>query len=77
MSTRSSSSGYSTKRSGPPVVKAIGTDPSGTHYALVGERYVRNGDEVEGRRIVEVSGNGVKVQYATKTYTVGVNQPLY
>jgi hypothetical protein len=45
--------------------------------AVVGNRQVKKGDQVEGRRITEVGPDRVKVEYFTKTYEVKLNQPLY
>jgi hypothetical protein len=45
--------------------------------ALVGERRLKAGDDVEGRRIVEVTGEGVKVEYRQNTYTVRVGEKIY
>jgi hypothetical protein len=56
---------------------AIVTDNSGSRTALVGERRLKAGDDVEGHRIVEVSGDGVKVEYRQNTYTVRVGEKIY
>lgn len=79
---RSSSGGYtsggSTRSAGTPnQLRAILTDNAGSRTALVGERRLKAGDDVEGRRIVEVSGDGVKVEYRQNTYTVRVGDKIY
>ena len=79
---RSSSGGYtgggSTRvASGPNELRAILTDNSGARTALVGERRLKAGDDVEGHRIVDVSGDGVKVEYRQNTYTVRVGEKIY
>jgi len=61
----------------PSELRAIIDDGSGTRAALVGERRLRAGDDIEGRRIVEVSNDGVKVEYRQSTYTVKVGQKVY
>jgi hypothetical protein len=43
----------------------------------VGERRLKAGDDVEGHRIVEVSGDGVKVEYRQSQYTVRVGEKIY
>jgi len=79
--TRSSSGGYTGGGSraavSPNQLRAILTDNAGSRLALVGERRLKAGDDVEGRRIVEVSSEGVKVEYRQNTYTVRVGQKLY
>jgi hypothetical protein len=80
--TRSSSGGYSSGGSSraagtPNQLRAILTDNSGSRTALVGERRLKAGDDLEGRRIVEVSGEGVKVEYRQNTYTVRVGEKIY
>ncbi len=72
--TRSSSRRSS---SSPHELKAIIVDASGSRYALVGEKRLKPGDDLEGRRIVEVGSDAVKVEYRTNTYTVRVGQPIY
>ena len=71
------SGGSSRAASAPNQLRAILTDDAGTRTALVGERRLRAGDDVEGRRIVEVSGDGVKVEYRQNTYTVRVGDKIY
>jgi hypothetical protein len=59
------------------VLKAIISQPTGERVAVVGDRQVKAGDQVEGRRIVEIGSDRVKVEYFTKSYEVKLNQPLY
>jgi sRNA-binding protein len=79
--TRSSSGGYTSgsarTSSSPNQLRAILTDNAGSRMALVGERRLKAGDDVEGRRIVEVTAEGVKVEYRQNTYTVRVGQKIY
>ena len=80
--TRSSSGGYTSGGSSravttPNQLRAILTDNAGSRTALVGERRLKAGDDIEGRRIVEVSGEGVKVEYRQSTYTVRVGDKIY
>ena len=80
--TRSASGGYSSggstrSVSTPNQLRAILTDNTGSRTALVGERRLRAGDDVEGRRIVEVSGDGIKVEYRQNTYSVRVGEKIY
>ena len=71
-------SGGSTRvASTPNELRAILTDDAGSRTALVGERRLRAGDDVEGHRIVDVSGDGVKVEYRQNTYTVRVGEKIY
>jgi len=63
--------------SSPNQLRAILTDNTGSRTALVGERRLKAGDDVGGRRIVEVSADGVKVEYRQKTYTVRVGEKVY
>jgi len=72
-----SSGGSTRSASTPNQLRAILTDDAGSRTALVGERRLRAGDDVEGRRIVEVSGDGVKVEYRQNTYTVRVGDKIY
>jgi hypothetical protein len=79
---RSSSGGFasggSTRATGSPnQLTAIVTGNDGSRTALVGERRLKAGDDVEGRRIVDVSGDGVKVEYRQSTYTVRVGEKIY
>lgn len=76
-STRSSRGGYTARRSGTPVLQAIISQPDGERVAVVGNRQVKKGDLIEGRRITEVGPDRVKVEYFTKTYEVRLNQPIY
>ncbi len=80
--TRSSSGGFtsggsSRTASAPNQLRAILTDNEGSRTALVGERRLKAGDDVEGHKIVEVSGDGVKVEYRQNTYTVRVGEKIY
>jgi len=77
VTTRTSRGGYTVKRSSTPVLKAIISQPTGERVAVVGDRQVKAGDQVEGRRIVEIGSDRVKVEYFTKSYEVKLNQPLY
>jgi sRNA-binding protein len=80
--TRTSSGGFTSRgsaraASAPNQLRAILTDNAGSRTALVGERRLKAGDDVEGHRIVEVSGDGVKVEYRQNTYTVRVGEKIY
>jgi len=80
--SRSSSGGYSRGGSSrvsvdPTQLRAILTDGTGSRFALVGERRLKSGDDVEGRRIVDVTGDAVKVEYRQNTYTVRVGEKIY
>ena len=80
--TRTSSGGYSRSgstrdASAPNQLRAILTDPTGSRLALVGERRLKAGDDVDGHKIVEVSSEGVKVEYRQNTYTVRVGEKIY
>jgi hypothetical protein len=80
--TRSSSGGYTSRGSTRASVstnqlRAILTDNAGSRTALVGERRLKAGDDVEGHRIIDVSGDGVKVEYRQNTYTVRVGEKIY
>jgi hypothetical protein len=80
--TRSLSGGYTSgsstrSASTPNQLRAILTDNTGSRTALVGERRLRAGDDVEGHRIVEVSGDGIKVEYRQSTYSVRVGEKIY
>lgn len=86
--SRSSTGGYSrgsSSRGGsshgssadPTQLRAIVTDGTGSRFALVGERRFKTGDDIEGRRILEVTGDGVKMEYRQNTYTVKVGQKVY
>jgi hypothetical protein len=80
--SRSSDGGYSrgssrSNQSDPSQLRAILTDGTGSRFALVGERRFKSGDDIEGRRIVEVTNDGVKVEYRQNTYTVKVGQKVY
>lgn len=77
ITVRSSRGGYAFKRTGSPVLQAIISQPNGERVAVVGNRQVRKGDLIEGRRITEVGPDRVKVEYFTKTYEVKLNQPIY
>jgi hypothetical protein len=80
--TRSASGGYVSGgathvASTPNQLRAILTDNSGSRTALVGERRLKAGDDVEGHKIVEVSGDGIKVEYRQSTYSVRVGEKIY
>jgi len=81
--SRTSSGGYSqggTSRSNsadPSQLRAILTDGTGSRFALVGERRFKSGDDIEGRRILEVSADGIKMEYRQNTYSVKVGQKVY
>jgi len=81
--SRSPSGGYSrggTSRGAsvdPSELRAILTDGTGSRFALVGERRFKSGDDIEGRRILEVTSDGVKLEYRQNTYTVKVGQKVY
>jgi hypothetical protein len=77
-STGGFSSGGEARAAGSPSeLRAIIDDGSGTRAALVGQRRLRVGDDIEGRRILEVTGDGVKVEYKASTYTVRIGQKVY
>jgi Sec-independent protein translocase protein TatA len=80
--TRTSTGGFArggaaAATSSPNELRAILTDNAGARTALVGERRLRAGDDVDGRRILEVSNDGVKVEYRENTYTVRIGQNVY
>ena len=81
--SRSSSGGYSQGGSSrgssadPSQLRAIVTDGAGSRFALVGERQFKSGDDIEGRRILEVTSDAVKLEYRQNTYTVKVGQKVY
>lgn len=74
---RASRGSYTARRSTTPILSAIVPQPTGELVAVVGERQVKPGDQIEGRKIVEVSSDRVKVEYFTKSYEVKLGQPLY
>ncbi len=59
------------------TLRAVITDGSGTRMALVGERRLKVGDELEGRKVTEVGPDAVKVEYRQSQYTVRVGGSLY
>ena len=75
----SSSRGGSSRGSSadPTQLRAIVTDGTGSRFALVGERRFQTGDDIEGRRILEVTSDAVKIEYRQNTYTVKVGQKVY
>jgi hypothetical protein len=73
--TRYGRSGRSRSVSG--VVQAIMTDGAGHRFALVDNRRLKTGDQVAGRRLVDIGSNMVKVEYKGSSYSVKVGQPLY
>ncbi|MCX6843562.1 MAG: hypothetical protein NTX53_14910 [candidate division WOR-3 bacterium] len=81
--SRTSSGGYEqggTSRSSsadPSQLRAILTDGTGSRFALVGERRFKSGDDIEGRRIIEVSADGIKMEYRQNTYSVKVGPKVY
>ena len=80
--TRSSSGGYTSGgsahvASAPNQLRAILTDNTGSRTALVGERRLKAGDDIDGHKIVDVTGDGVKVEYRTNTYSVRVGEKIY
>lgn len=81
--SRTSSGGYEqggTSRGSsadPSQLRAILTDGAGSRFALVGERRFKSGDDIEGRRILEVSADGIKMEYRQNTYSVKVGQKVY
>lgn len=70
-----SSGGRSTY--GPNTLRAVITDGSGTRMALVGERRLKVGDELEGRKVTEVGPDAIKIEYRQSQYTVRVGGSLY
>jgi hypothetical protein len=77
--SRSSSGGFASgaRATSTNELRGIIDDGSGARVALVGERRLKTGDDIEGRRIVEISGDGVKVEYRQSTYSVKVGQKVY
>lgn len=69
----STGSRRSSRRSGVPVLN--GTD--GTSTAVFSTRVVRKGEEIEGRRVVEVGRSSVTIEYRNERYQVKVGEPLY
>ncbi len=61
----------------PSTLRAIITDESGTRMALVGERRLKPGDVLEGRRVTEVGPDAVKVEFRQSEYTVRVGGSIY
>lgn len=59
------------------TLRAVITDGSGTRMALVGERRLKVGDELDGRRVTEVGTDAVKVEYRQSQYTVRIGGSLY
>jgi len=72
----SQSGGYSRRKTTGKVLVAI-IEESGVRYALIGDRRAKSGDEIDGRRIMDVGKDAVQVQFSTNTYTVKLGQPLY
>ncbi|OYD14054.1 hypothetical protein CH330_09625 [candidate division WOR-3 bacterium JGI_Cruoil_03_51_56] len=58
-------------------VEAILVDDSGQRFVMVGDRQLKPGDKIGGRRIIQISANEVKVEYHGKTYSVRIGQDLY
>jgi hypothetical protein len=75
-SRRSTTGGFATTARGassPYTLKMIVTDPgTGQRYAVVGTRRFKTGDDVSGRRIVDVGAEEVRVEYKSSTYAVKV-----
>jgi Ni/Co efflux regulator RcnB len=67
----------SSQRLGVPVLTTIISSPQGSRVAVFGSRSVRIGDQIEGRQVLEVGPDKVKVQFRTETYEVRVGEPLY
>jgi len=65
------------RTSNPYQLKAILVDESGQRYALVGDRRFKNGDDVGGRKLVEIDADGVKVNNGVSVYSVKVGQAIY
>lgn len=61
----------------PYQLRAIMTDESGVRYALVGDRRFRAGDDIGGRKLVEIGVDEVKVDNGISTYPVKVGQTIY
>ncbi len=72
-----SRAGATASKSAAPVLKAIVSEPTGHRIAIIGERRVRKGDQIDGRKITEVEQDRVKVEYLSKSYEVKLSQPLY
>ena len=80
--TRSASGGFTSGTathvtSIPNELRAILTDNTGARSALVGERRLNVGDDVNGHKIVDVTGDAVKVEFGQNTYTVRVGEKVY
>lgn len=65
------------RTSSPYQLRAIMTDESGVRYALVGDRRFRAGDDIGGRKLVEIGVDEVKVDNGISTYSVKVGQTIY
>ncbi|MEO0073901.1 MAG: hypothetical protein ABIK43_04490 [candidate division WOR-3 bacterium] len=52
-----------------------GTD--GTSTAVFSTRVVRKGEDIDGRRVVDVGQSSVTVEYRNERYQVKVGEPLY
>jgi cell division protein FtsN len=80
---RSQSGGFtrgsgSSRGSAPNQLKMIVTDPStNQRYAVVGDRRFKSGDDIEGRRIIEVGSDAVKIEYRQNQYSVRVGEQVY
>lgn len=59
------------------MLTTIVTNPEGSRVAVFGTRSVRAGDEIDGRKVLEVEANKVRVEYKTSAYEVKVGDPLY
>ncbi len=61
------------RQSGVPILN--GTD--GTSTAVFSTRVVRKGEDIDGRRVVDVGQSSVTVEYRNERYQVKVGEPLY
>jgi hypothetical protein len=65
------------RNNNPYQLKAILVDEGGARYALVGDRRLKAGDDVGGRKLVEVGVDAVKVNNGVSVYTVKVGEAIY
>ncbi|MEO0079281.1 MAG: hypothetical protein ABIK44_01200 [candidate division WOR-3 bacterium] len=73
-SSRISGVSSSRREKGRVLVAII--EESGVRYALIGDRRAKSGDEIDGRKIVDIGKDNVQVQLSTNVYTVKLGQPL-
>lgn len=66
-----------TRRAVPRQLQMIVTGVGGERLAVVDNKQYKAGDEVEGRRLMQVGPDQVVVEYKGKTYSVRVGQQLY